>query len=69
MMERSKAFLLILLGLFAIRIALHNYIGHLISPGQTGAVFFLLAFGMILRWRVAMLLEYRALRARIDATG
>ena len=67
MMRRSRAFLLILLGLFALRIALHDYIGHLISPAQTGAVFFLMAFGMILRWRLAMLFEYRALRATMAA--
>ncbi len=28
---------------------------------QTGGLFFILAFGMIVRWRVQMLLEYRAL--------
>jgi membrane protein CcdC involved in cytochrome C biogenesis len=28
---------------------------------QTGALFFVLAFGMILRWRAQMLLEYRKL--------
>ncbi len=31
------------------------------SIQQTAALFFVLAFGMILRWRVSMLLEYRRL--------
>ena len=58
-MKRSRAFLWILFGLFAIRIGLHDYIGHLITPLQTAAVFYLMAFGMIVRWRSALYLAYR----------
>ena len=61
MMRRSPAFLAILLALVAVRFALRSYIDQFISPLQTGALFFVLAFGMILRWRVAMYLEYRRL--------
>src|SRR5437868_2549559 len=57
-MQRSRAFLVILLVLLAIRLALHDYIGHLISPMQTASVFFLLAFGMIVRWRLNMLRQF-----------
>lgn len=60
-MRRSPWFLGILLGLLAVRLALHDYIGHLISPLQTAAVFYLLAFGMIVRWRVGMFRQYRAI--------
>ena len=60
-MRRSKAFLWILLGLVAVRIALHSWLQQWLSPLQTGGVFFLLAFGMILRWRVSMFLTYRRL--------
>ena len=63
-MKRSRAFLVILLVLLAIRLALHDYIGHLISPLQTAAVFYLLAFGMIVRWRWEMYRQYEALRAQ-----
>ncbi len=63
MLRRSKAFLVILLGLLAVRLALHDYVGRLVSPTQTAAVFFLLAFGMILRWRIGMYLQYRKLLA------
>ena len=63
-MRRSPAFLVILLVLVAIRFALRGYIDHIISPLQTGAVFFVLAFGMILRWRLEMLMEYRRLGGR-----
>lgn len=60
-MRRSPAFLVILLALLAIRFALRSYIDQFISPLQTGALFFVLAFGMILRWRLGMFVEYRRL--------
>lgn len=63
-MQRSRAFLVILVGLLAVRIALRGYIGQLVSPRQTAAIFFILAFGMILRWRVGMYRQYRRLLAR-----
>ena len=62
-MQRSRAFMLILLALLAIRLALHDYIGHIISPLQTASLFFLMAFGMIARWRWTMFRQYRALTA------
>ena len=61
LMRRSKGFILILLGLLALRIALHDYVGHLVSPTQTAALFFILAFGMIVRWRTSLFLQYRRL--------
>ncbi len=69
-MQRSRAFLWILLGLLAVRTALRAYVEHVVTPLQTGALFFVLAFGMIARWRIGMLLEYRRLLAtpaRVDA--
>src|SRR5262249_35462320 len=48
-MQRSRVFVGILLVLLAIRILLHNYIGHIVSLLQTAALFYLLAFGMIVR--------------------
>lgn len=62
-MRRSRAFLLILLGLVAVRLALRDYVGTLLPVPQTAAVFFILAFGMIVRWRAWMLAEYRKLAA------
>ncbi|MDO3677851.1 CcdC family protein [Paenibacillus ehimensis] len=60
--NRSKSFMFVLLGLLVLRLALHSYIELYISIPQTGALFFLLAFGMIVPWRAAMLLQYRSLR-------
>lgn len=59
--KRSKSFMFVLLGLLMLRVALHSYIEEHISIPQTGALFFILAFGMILPWRMAMLLQYRKL--------
>ena len=61
-LQRSRAFLGILLGLVAIRFAAKEYVGQYVSPLQTGAIFFVLAFGMIARWRIVMYLEYQKLK-------
>lgn len=61
MMKRSKAFIWILLGLVLARFALRSYVEEYVSQVQTGALFFLLAFGAIVRWRISLLLEYRRL--------
>jgi membrane protein CcdC involved in cytochrome C biogenesis len=61
MMQRSRAFIYILLGLAAVRLALRDYVGSIMSAPQTAGLFFILAFGMIVRWRSAMLVEYREL--------
>jgi len=60
-MQRSRAFLGILLGLVALRLLLRNYVGHILPARQTAGVFFILAFGMIVRWRAWMWLEYQKL--------
>ncbi len=61
-MQRSRAFLWILLGLVVVRFVARAYVEQVLTPIQTGGIFFILAFGMILRWRVAMLLRYLELR-------
>jgi membrane protein CcdC involved in cytochrome C biogenesis len=63
MLRRSKAFLWILLGLAGVRILARNYVEQVISPMQTGALFFVLAFGMLLPWRITMYRRYRQLAA------
>ncbi len=65
LLERSRAFLFILVGLVMVRFALRSYVEHLVSPMQTGALFFLVALGMIVPWRLLMYRDYqRLLRAR-----
>ena len=58
-MRRSRAFLGILLGLVAVRILLRDYVSHILPARQTAGVFFILAFGMIARWRTWMWMEYQ----------
>jgi membrane protein CcdC involved in cytochrome C biogenesis len=60
-MQRSNAFFAVIIVLAAIRFLARGYLDTLLSAQQTGALFFMLAFGMILRWRVQMLLEYQRL--------
>ena len=62
-LRRSRAFIGIVLGLVALRFALREYVGHYLSALQTGSLLFVLAFGMIVRWRAIMFLEYRKLQA------
>jgi membrane protein CcdC involved in cytochrome C biogenesis len=61
LLKRSRAFLVILLGLVAVRIAARSYVEQYVDAVQTGSLFFLLAFGMLLPWRVVMYLRYREL--------
>jgi membrane protein CcdC involved in cytochrome C biogenesis len=61
MMERSNAFFTVILALAAIRLLARGYFDQLLTVQQTGALFFVLAFGMIVRWRLQMFLEYRKL--------
>jgi membrane protein CcdC involved in cytochrome C biogenesis len=63
LMRRSPFFLVILLGLLALRLGLHDQIGHLLPPKQTAAFFFVLAFGMIVRWRASMYRAFLRLQA------
>jgi len=63
MMHRSNAFFAVILVLAAIRLLARGYFDKLLTVEQTGALFYLLAFGMIVRWRANMLLEYRKLSA------
>ena len=60
-LQRSRAFLWILLGLVAVRFAARGYVEQHVSPLQTGSIFFLIALGMIVPWRILMYLEYRKL--------
>jgi membrane protein CcdC involved in cytochrome C biogenesis len=67
MMQRSTAFFSVIIVLAAIRLLARGYLDSVLSVQQTGALLFVLAFGMILRWRTRMLLEYRRL-TRPDAS-
>ena len=61
MMQRSNVFFGVVIVLAAIRILAHSYIDKYVDVKQTAALFFVLAFGMILHWRLRMFFEYRRL--------
>jgi len=61
MMQRSNAFFLIVIALAMVRMLARGYIDTFMNMNQTAALFFVLAFGMILRWRLSMFFEYRQL--------
>lgn len=55
LLRRSPAFLGILGALVVARLMLRAYVERVASPAQSSGLLFLVAFGMILRWRVGML--------------
>ena len=62
-MERSKTFIWIFIGLAAARLAARRYIEQYVSYAQTASLFFLLAYGMVVIWRLWMLEEYYKITA------
>src|ERR1039458_9850624 len=54
MMKRSGAFFAVVIVLAGVRYLARGYFDSLLSLQQTGALFFVLAFGMILRWRASL---------------
>jgi membrane protein CcdC involved in cytochrome C biogenesis len=63
LLQRSKAFLWLLIGLVVVRFALRAYVERTVSTPQTGALFFLLGLGAVVRWRALMLRDYLRLVA------
>lgn len=64
----SKSFVFILFGLLLVRIIIKLVIGSTISFGETSGMFFLLGFGMIVTWRLAMLLKFKKIEKKIKHT-
>lgn len=60
-LKPSKAFVFILFGLLGLRIALKVVLSSEIDVGELSGMFWLLAFGMIVPWRLMMYKKYRAL--------
>ncbi|MEK5038448.1 CcdC family protein [Sporosarcina sp. FSL K6-3457] len=56
--KRSKAFLFILLGLLIIRLVGKLLLSNTIDVGELGGMFWILAFGMIVPWRIGMLAKF-----------
>ena len=61
MMKRSGAFFAVVIVLAAVRYFARDYFDKYLTLEQTGGLFFILAFGMILRWRMHLLTLYMKL--------
>jgi len=68
-LKRSKAFPFILIGLLLARIALKSYLSTTIDFGELSGMFWMLAFGMIVPWRIAMYLNYKKLKSELEANN
>ncbi len=60
-LKRSKWFIVILVGLLFIRVILKSVMSSAMPYTQLAGMFFLLAYFMILPWRIAMFIDYKKL--------
>ncbi|WP_102262373.1 CcdC family protein [Mesobacillus jeotgali] len=60
-LKRSKAFVFILIGLLIVRVIAKLVLSSSIDFGELSGMFWILAFGMIVPWRVAMYLQFKKL--------
>lgn len=60
-LKRSKAFFFILISLLAFRVLAKLVLSDSFDIGELGGMFWILAFSMILPWRIAMLTQYKKL--------
>ncbi|QDY46881.1 cytochrome c biogenesis protein CcdC [Planococcus glaciei] len=63
-LKQSKAFVFILIGLLLIRVIGKVVLSSTIDVGELGGMFWILAFGMIVPWRLAMYMQYRKLQGK-----
>ncbi|PFJ29382.1 CcdC family protein [Bacillus thuringiensis] len=64
-LQRSKAFIFILIGLIVVRLAFKSYLSQTIHLGQLSGMFFLLSFSMIVSWRIAMYRSFMKLKKKM----
>ncbi|WP_102271352.1 CcdC family protein [Cytobacillus massiliigabonensis] len=64
-LKRSKAFLYILIGLLVVRMAGKLILSSTIDYGQLSGMFWILAFGMIVPWRIAMYINFKKLQQEL----
>lgn len=61
-MKQSKAFPFILVGLLVFRIILKTLFADSLDVGELAGMFFILAFSMLLPWRIGMLIKFKKLQ-------
>ncbi|RWR11664.1 cytochrome c biogenesis protein CcdC [Siminovitchia fortis] len=65
-LKRSKAFGFILIVLLLIRLLFKSFLSQSIDVGELSGMFWILAFGMIVPWRLAMYLQYKKLSLKLN---
>lgn len=58
-LKQSKAFIFILIGLLIVRLVGKIVLSSTIDIGELGGMFWILAFGMIVPWRLAMYVQFK----------
>lgn len=58
-LKQSKAFIFILVGLLLVRLVAKVILSSTIDIGELAGMFWILAFGMIIPWRLAMYLQFK----------
>lgn len=64
-LKRSKAFFFILVGLLVFRIVLKLIFSNSLDIGELGGMFWILAFAMLVPWRIAMLRQFKKLEKTV----
>lgn len=65
-LKRSKLFVFILFGLLALRVVLKLLFSEYLDIGELGGMFFILAWSMIIPWRIGMLVKYKKLKRAMN---
>ncbi|ARK30898.1 hypothetical protein BkAM31D_14205 [Halalkalibacter krulwichiae] len=65
-LKRSKAFAFILVGLLLARILFKLIIGDAINIEELAGMFFLLAYGMIIPWRISMYVSFKKIEKELQ---
>ena len=61
-LKQSKAFIFILIGLLIIRLVGKIVLSSTIDVGALSGMFWILAFGMIVPWRIAMFIQFKKMQ-------
>lgn len=64
-LKKTKSFLFILIGLLIVRLVLKHLLGFHIDPIHLSGMFFILAYGMIVPWRISMYVGFKKLERQL----
>ncbi|MBC1456338.1 CcdC family protein [Listeria newyorkensis] len=66
--QRTKSFPVILLSLLLIRLGIKYWISGSVDVGELSGMFWILAFAMIVPWRIAMYFQYKNVAGKLEQT-